>query len=233
MSADTTPGLEAERAAFEAWARTRDPAIRLEWRGETYRHFIAREWWEAWQAARRAPAPAPQGPPAAWLVDWPEEPDLGHYFAEDRSPSGRSRPLYLGPSPQGPTDPDIDALWDGEKLSQPQVINRRALVRKALACLGAHARQEPSDAEIAETSLEFVGMEPLSDFDYVAFARAVLARWGAPAASGEPVARKPLSADAVRQALADAGYDRGVSHAQRADFINGLRHGEVAHGIKP
>ena len=44
--------------------------------------------------------------------------------------------------------------------------------------------------------------------------------------------RKPLAADAVRRVVADAGYDRGVSHAQRASFINGLRHGEAVHGIK-
>ncbi len=60
---------------------------------------------------------APQGPPVAWLVDWPEEPDLGHYLAEDRSPSGRSRPLYLDAGPQPPaalaplTDEQIEAVW--------------------------------------------------------------------------------------------------------------------------
>lgn len=93
--------------------------------------------------------------------------------------------------------------------------------------------QGPTDAElIAFQEEEQYGLYCDPD-DFVDIARAVLARWGTPAASGEPVARKPLSADAVRQVLADAGYDRGVSQGQRAAFINGLRHGEVAHGIKP
>jgi hypothetical protein len=38
-------------------------------------------------------------------------------------------------------------------------------------------RKEPTDDEIADLSLRFVRIEPLSDFDYVGFARAVLARY--------------------------------------------------------
>ncbi len=50
----------------------------------------------------------------------------------------------------------------------------------------------PSSDDIAELSLEFIHLEPLSDFDYEGFARAVLARWGAPhpvaPRDGEPIA---------------------------------------------
>lgn len=35
--------------------------------------------------------PTPE--PVAFLVDWPDEPDLGHYFAEEQASTGRSRPL--------------------------------------------------------------------------------------------------------------------------------------------
>ncbi len=31
--------------------------------------------------------------PVAFLIDWPDEPDLGNYFAEEQAPTGRSRPL--------------------------------------------------------------------------------------------------------------------------------------------
>ncbi|MEI4518646.1 MULTISPECIES: hypothetical protein [unclassified Stenotrophomonas] len=37
--------------------------------------------------------------PVAWLIDWPDEPDLGHYFAEEPSINARSQPLYTHPQP--------------------------------------------------------------------------------------------------------------------------------------
>lgn len=40
----------------------------------------------------------PVGEPVAWLIDWPGEPDLGHYFAEEPVQGGRSRPLYAAPA---------------------------------------------------------------------------------------------------------------------------------------
>lgn len=39
--------------------------------------------------------------PVAWLVDIPDEPELGHWFAEESAPEGyRSRPLYTAPAAQ-------------------------------------------------------------------------------------------------------------------------------------
>lgn len=40
---------------------------------------------------------------------------------------------------------------------------------------------------------------------------------------------KPLSREAVRELLDAAGYTKAQ---EKADFINGLRHGEIAHGIQ-
>ena len=40
--------------------------------------------------------------PAAWLIDWPEEPELGHYFGEEPTENGRSRPLFLEEHVAGP-----------------------------------------------------------------------------------------------------------------------------------
>lgn len=45
----------------------------------------------------RFAAPAPKGEPVAYLIDWPGEPDLGYYFAENPTDSGRCRPLYTEP----------------------------------------------------------------------------------------------------------------------------------------
>ncbi|MDX4955918.1 hypothetical protein [Delftia acidovorans] len=43
-------------------------------------------------------------------------------------------------------------------------------------------------------------------------------------------ARKPLPPARVDELMAEAGY-LGASAESRADFINGLRHGEAVHGI--
>ena len=60
----------------------------------------------------------------------------------------------------------------------------------------------------------------------VEFARAVLAKWGAP----QPVVREPLTANQVSELANSAGYWHGDT--SRADFINGIRYAEAAHGIK-
>lgn len=46
-----------------------------------------------------------------------------------------------------------------------------------------------------------------------------------------PPQRKPLTRERVKEMMAEAGYDNATAQ-ERADFINGLRHCEIAHGIK-
>ncbi|WP_158534266.1 hypothetical protein [Paracidovorax avenae] len=65
----------------------------------------------------------------------------------------------------------------------------------------------------------------------LSFARAVLARWGAPAASGEPVARKPLTDEQRRQMWRTSSF-RGTG-GQLDWFVEGTRAAEQYHGIKP
>lgn len=51
--------------------------------------------------------------PVAWLIDWPDEPDLGNYFAEQPClpELGRSTPLYAAPPKREPlSDEQIEAL---------------------------------------------------------------------------------------------------------------------------
>ena len=43
--------------------------------------------------------PAVQGEPVGWLIDWPEEPELGYYISDNPSEYARSRPLYIAPQP--------------------------------------------------------------------------------------------------------------------------------------
>lgn len=63
-----TQSTDAERAAFEAHFKcldlTKEPDA---WGVSKYKHDTVSLAWEAWQAARRAPAaPVPQGWPSAW-----------------------------------------------------------------------------------------------------------------------------------------------------------------------
>ena len=52
-------------------------------------------------------------------------------------------------------------------------------------------------------------------------------------AAPQPVAREPLTPERVKEIVRGAGYDQcGIPDTERAAFINGLRHGERAHGIK-
>ena len=45
-----------------------------------------------------------------------------------------------------------------------------------------------------------------------------------------PPQRQPLTPERVKGMLAEAGYDK-ASQQERADFINGIRHAEIEHGI--
>jgi len=53
---------------------------------------------------RAAPIAQTEQQPVAWLIDWPEDPELGHYFSGVPNEHARSRPLYTDPIAQ--TAPD-------------------------------------------------------------------------------------------------------------------------------
>ena len=65
--------------------------------------------------------------------------------------------------------------------------------------------------------------------DYDAYGKQGIPLYMAP----QPVAREPLTPERVKEIALGAGYDQcGIPDTERAAFINGLRHGEQAHGIK-
>lgn len=57
-------------------------------------------------------------------------------------------------------------------------------------------------------------------------------KWTALYTAPRPVAREPLTPERVKEIVRGAGYDQcGIPDTEREAFINGLRHGEDAHGI--
>ncbi|HBL65942.1 MAG TPA: hypothetical protein DDZ58_08570 [Achromobacter sp.] len=59
------------------------------------------------ERAALASAPvAGEAQPVAWMVDWPDEPDLGHTLLEDPVPGARNRALVIrDAAPQASTEP--------------------------------------------------------------------------------------------------------------------------------
>lgn len=113
----------------------------------------------------------------------------------------------------------------------------------------APAPQGPTDAEIDALWREATADHGDTTVAFTRwFLRAGLARWGAPAASGEPVARRPLTDEQVgaicdqfaqlvcekRAANVERGHAAGVDYYIR-DVAHYVGHAvnKAAHGIKP
>ena len=58
--------------------------------------------------------------PLAWLIDWPEEPELGHYFSDEPNEHARSRPLYAAPIAQTAPQPEQSGLVEAVT---PEIID--------------------------------------------------------------------------------------------------------------
>ena len=129
-----------------------------------------------------------------------------------------------------PTDAEINALW--RELFSRHEHSRAALVRAALAKWGQPAQAAEPVAYLTrnaegDPAMLFFDKDEASTYceDGVDPAPLYLAPL--------PVAREPLTPDKVKELVLDAGYDTiETPDPERAAFINGLRHGEQAHGIK-
>lgn len=56
--------------------------------------------------------------PVAFLVDWPDEPDLGHYFAEEQATIGRSQPLITTTQAEAYADARVrEALEEAAEIA--------------------------------------------------------------------------------------------------------------------
>jgi hypothetical protein len=76
--------------------------------GATYQH--AAEAAVMYTLERIARPAQTEQQPVAWLIDWPEEPELGHYFSDEPNEHARSRPLYAAPIAQTAPQPEQSGL---------------------------------------------------------------------------------------------------------------------------
>ena len=133
----------------------------------------------------------------------------------------------------------MNPVMQGEcYLMHPEALQKliEVAIREALA--EQPAQQEPVAWLVCENWRKhslFFTEEGAEDFKNAAQREddlsGNLARWKAkPLYTSPPAQRKPLTRDQVKAMMVENGYDQ-ASPQERADFINGLRHGEVAHGI--
>ena len=95
---------QQEREAFEAWAK-----FNLTIEGIAAK-LAAKQAWKARAALEAQPQAAQE--PVAWLISYPDEPELGHWFSEGEAVAPcKSIPLYPHPSPQE-QEPVPGVVWE-------------------------------------------------------------------------------------------------------------------------
>jgi hypothetical protein len=192
---------------------------------------------EALAAYEAEAKPAPAVEPVAWQyqgeptfdgTNWHETIQVTTSEQVARFKDKDCRPLYAAPAvpaqakpaePVGWTDADADAarlalelecLLTDRDLPMPAVSRWWESAHEALAL-----HRQRLDAEMARP--------------YIARTSPVHAAKPSPAAPAAP-AQVPLTRDQVKALMTECGYDR-AGHQERADFINGIRYAEQAHGI--
>ena len=79
---------------------------------------------------------AGEAQPVAWFIDWPDEPELGHYIAESPAGYGRSRPLVFADAAPQASEADAAALStavDYRRMEDTQVGASEHLAKLAAA----------------------------------------------------------------------------------------------------
>lgn len=117
---------------------------------------------------------------------------------------------------------------DQETRTEP--VYDRSVVARIATQMGWMPPSE-QQAELTEDDLvkAWHATDPFTPDHNDRFARAVIAADRALRCPGMG-ARKPLTPEQVKAVCIDTGY-WSCNEGSRADFINGLRHGEIAHGI--
>ena len=135
-----------------------------------------------------------------------------------------------------PTDAELEALLLDKLPASKHYI--RPVIEKMVAAMQAAIDKWGQPAQAAEPVAWWI---PKAEQFCIAdksgdrpFAKAWEPLYTTPQPTQtQPVAREPLTPERVKEIVLGAGYDQcGIPDTERAAFINGLRHGEQAHGIK-
>ncbi len=121
----------------------------------------------------------------------------------------------------------LEALEDARTFTGAWPTGAKAItaIREALA--EQPAQQEPVAVKQIAEALRKHGLTLVK----TAHSYHVMDLGRIEAQTTSPPASKPLTRDQVKEIMKEAGYE-GASAQHRADFINGIRHGEAALGIK-
>lgn len=135
-----------------------------------------------------------------------------------------------------PTDKELDVLC-AEISDYDDPAYFRAMARAVLAKFGAPpaAAGEPVAWEATVPGyIKYVTQSRYEKFSAIAksgYKPYKCSNCTTPQPTQAQAGAVPLTRERVKAILTECGYD-GASAQHRADFINGLRHGEAAHGIK-
>lgn len=155
--------------------------------------------------------------------------------------------------PMAPTDTEIDALWVGQQLTVPQLVQRRTIARAVLAKWGPQPlryNQPPTLFTVFAKCDEYEGEVPLAQYSatseygvldrvmgdarnagYTGHAKDRMTELGwriVPVyATPQPVARKPMTHDEAKTLVAKYGNDplHLVLQVERHHGIKGGQHG--------
>lgn len=137
--------------------------LRFDWSAPALRAHadLAGDRFEAPVAGWSGPA-QDERQPLAWLIDWPEEPELGHYFSDEPNEHARSRPLYAAPTAQTAPQPVSSALADVVAERRRQIAvegwtpehddeHSNGEMALAAACYARHAIVPPALSDVPAT----------------------------------------------------------------------------------
>jgi len=151
-------------------------------------------------------------PVAAWL-----DRDMDSSFTAtelDGGAIGYLEPLYTHPAQ--PSEPKAEPAHDDLTIAYMSGFHD-----------GRKAKTEPVQEPVAEIEISRHGNATTIDNHFYDVVR----EWpaGTYKLYATPQTRKPLTRDQIKSMLSDAGYTEVQA---KADFINGIRHAEIAHGIE-
>jgi hypothetical protein len=185
------PSASGEREAFDKWwthqhqtaANRRDGDDYLTIEDDKGNYLSAFKAGAAHGRAALAPSPgidAAGQKPVAYLIDWPDEPDLGHYFSEAPTDTGRCRALVLADAAPPAAQPSERTLQEQIQGAKAEVATWERDRRDAVVLQGPLDPHPPSRAcmcDACKPSFDNGADDPTQRHDIVQHVPATSAAW--------------------------------------------------------